>query len=52
MRIRVHRNLSATFVTMADPPLSAGQDGDSLAFDLPDGLSGIFFARGLDRKST
>ena len=40
-----------TFVTMADAPL-AGQDGDSSSFDLPDGLSGIFFARGLDSPNS
>jgi hypothetical protein len=37
-----------TFVTMADAPL-LGTGWRQFSFDLPDGLSGKFFARGLDR---
>ena len=40
-----------TFVTMANAPL-AGQDDGSCRFDLPDGLSKIFFAKGLDNNPT
>ena len=32
-----------------DPPLSSGETGRAGSADLPDALSGIFFARGLDR---
>jgi len=35
---------------MANAPLS-GQDGIDFTIDLPDGLSGKFFAGGLDRNS-
>ena len=40
-----------TFVTMANAPL-AGQDAAIHSGDLPDGLSGKFFAEGLDNKSS
>jgi hypothetical protein len=39
---------TARFVTCATP-LSSGETGRASSADLPDGLSGIFFARGLDR---
>jgi hypothetical protein len=39
-----------TFVTIASRP-SSGETGRADSADLPDGLSGIFFARGLDRAN-
>src|ERR1700692_2659083 len=39
-----------TCVTMANAP-PPGQDGEAYSSDLPDGLSGIFLQRGLDRAN-
>src|SRR5260370_5886208 len=47
---RVHR-IPPRVVDVAQRP-SFGQDGGSCRSDLPDGLSEIFFQRGLDRKTT
>jgi hypothetical protein len=47
-RQSVHRIPHPTLMTLRNAPLS-GQDGASCRNDLPDGLSEIFFSRGLDR---
>jgi hypothetical protein len=39
---------ASRFVTIAHTPLLPRRDGASFGFDLPDGTSRIFFARGLD----
>ena len=48
-RCRVHRIPSRVRDDRETPLL--GWDGTDFSFDLPDGLSGIFFAEGLDRIS-
>ena len=45
---RVHR-IPPRVRDYRDPPLSSGETGRACRDDLPDGLSGIFFATGLDR---
>jgi len=45
---RVHR-ISPHVRDDREPPLSSGETGRADSADLADGLSGIFFARGLDR---
>jgi hypothetical protein len=47
-RHRVHR-IPPRVRDDRDPPLSSGETGRADSADLPDMLSGIFYARGLDR---